>query len=730
MRHHPPRLAPPLAAAFSLFVAAFAVAQDTPTRFVAKDPMVRLRVDDLPALLAALPQTRLGKLFAARDVAAAIEQGRSNYVAKQMRWAHAVDRLLELDPARATVEMLVQREVIDLDWRDLASAALMATRLGDVDRNGVQTTMVIEPLAAVEGRLAQRFERLTGRLRTIAADADHPANLQLGADKVDGLPALVLSPRDGQDERWRYGPPPGAWLLHVPGQFVGGDGKAERVGRCVARRASDAAVPGISLQIDMLAYMDMLGGIGAGDPSVVAVMRALGLDIVRKFDWQLRLHGALLQDDIGLAVDGKPGGVLGALLDGMAPLVDQPLPEHGLLQLRAGFDVPTLIVAIDELLQQAEMPTLGEMGVVEDLRRAWTGGVALAVVRPAPGGLVPRLYASFGIVDQDAFSRLIARLHELPGLQPKQVTYEGKTCVQLRLDGAPPALQPSYCLQDGVVHFAESGISLRAMLKAAGGGAPPALDVGDAPRPDGPGAALPGFDLRFDGAAIHSALHELWLPIADTFIPMNDSMQPLVPMEGMPEPSAVAPHMRPGRGVLRRSPERIVLSMSGTAGGPELHVLLAAHGPLLSGPMTWSWKWQTEALQYELATIQLQRLHAAIGTFQQRTGKVPDSLGELLAAGDLADATLLRLPDDEETEPVVHEGKEVARTSFRYFPDGEKMSPQGQEIVARATSLRKLGWRRIVLADDGTLHDSWEAMQWAAPGGGAVELAPAVDADK
>jgi len=699
----PCRLVPPIAAALSLFAAVSA--QDAPIRFAPIDPMIRLSICDAPALRAALPNTHLGRLFAEPEVAAAIATGRDHYVAKVQAWTSTVDRLLQLDPGRATVEALELREVMDLDWRDLATAELVATRLDGSEWSGVQTTLLLEPVAAAEGKLARRFERLQARLRAIAADADHAANLRLDGDKVDGFPALVLTARDMDKDEYRYGAPPGAWLLHLPGQFAGGDGKVGLVGKCAPTPPAAAA---ISLQIGILGYLDLLGGAGAANVQVQTVRKALGLDAAGAIRWQLRPVGELLQDDIALALTGRPGGVLGALLDGIAPLVDQPLPEHGLLQLRCAFDVAELTAAIDELLALGDAPTLADTGIAEDLKQAWTGGMALAIARPAPGGLMPRLYASFGIADAQAFGRLIARLRELPELQPKDVKYEGRPCVQLRIDGAPAALQPSYCLQDGVVHFAESGLSLRALLKAQANGTPPALDVGDAPRPEGPGAALPGFDLRFDGAAIHAAIHELWLPLGSSMLGTGASGQPLVPMAEMPEPEVVTRHLRPGRGVLRRSPDQVVLGMSGTAGGPELHVLLAAYGPLLSGPMTQSWSWQTDALRYDLAHVQLQAVHAALTRFRERTGKAPASFGELLASGDLADASLLLLPGDDSAEPVLHDGREVARTSFAYFPDGKQMSPQGEEILARVATLHSIAWRGLALADDGVLHDTWD----------------------
>lgn len=697
-----PRLLAPIAATFCLLSPA---AQAPNIRFEPTEPMIRLSISDAPALLAALPGLHLGRLFAEPEVASAIEVGRRNYTGRIRSWTSAVDRLLQLEPARGTIAILMQREIVELDWRDLLTAELIATRLPDTERSTVQTTLLLEPVAAAEGRLAQRFEQLAARLRGLAAGPAQAAKVQVGSDKVDGYPALVLKAA-GEPEDYVF-QPPGAWLLHLPGQFAGGEGAAEAAGKCVPVPPMPA---GISLQIGMRGYLDLISGVRVANQEVQTMLRALGLDHVTALSWQLRPAGELLQDEISLLLDGKVGGVLAALLDSTAPLVDQPLPEHALLQLRCAFDVGALIAAVDELLTLADMDTLSEAGVAEDLKLAWTGGMAFGITRPAAGGFVPRLYASFGIVDAAAFGRLITRLQQLPGLQPKEVTYEGQPCVQLRIDGAPPVLQPSFCLQDGVAHFAESGLSLRALLKARGNGAAPALDVGSAPRPEGPGAVVPNFDLRFDGAAIHTALHELWLPLGGSLLAGGMNNVPLVPMAEMPDVEVVVPHLRPGRGVLRRAADRITLAMSGTAGGPEMHVLLTAHGPLLSGPMTGGWSWQGDALRYDLAELHLQALHAAFGSFRERTGKFPATLGELLQSGDLADAQMLVLPGDDRTEPVMHDGKELARTSFRYFADGQTMKPQGEEVVVRIATLHPIGWRSVVLDADGGVHDSWSGL--------------------
>ncbi len=167
MAHTPLRLAPHIAAAFSLLTVV--TAQDAPIRFVPKDPMIRLSACDAPALLAALPSMHLGKLFAEPEVAAAIELGHRNYVAKVMRWTRVVDRLAGIAPDKVDIQARLQRQVFDLDWRDLRSGELIAVRL-DERRFGLQSMLLLEPTAAAEGRLAQRFEAVANGLRAVADD--------------------------------------------------------------------------------------------------------------------------------------------------------------------------------------------------------------------------------------------------------------------------------------------------------------------------------------------------------------------------------------------------------------------------------------------------------------------------------------------------------------------------------------------------------------------------------
>src|SRR5262249_54851509 len=153
-------------------------------------------------------------------------------------------------------------------------------------------------------------------------------------------------------------------------------------------------------------------------------------------------------------------------------------------------------------------------------------------------------------------------LAKLPGesVTRKEVTYEGTSCTVLTISGAPAAFRPTYCTIDGVLHVAESALSMRAFLKArAGGGG--AMAIGDAPVPAGDGDLLPTFDVRCDEQALYRAFHAVWLPLVK-LIPFDDDM-PLLRPDEMPAPDAVLPLLSRSRGVLRRQGKTYRLQQQG-----------------------------------------------------------------------------------------------------------------------------------------------------------------------
>jgi hypothetical protein len=699
---------------FAAFLSMFAVAaQDSPVRFQPKSGPIRLACDDLPGLCAALQNGPLGRLCAEPDTRAAIEQGLRGWLAPAQQWLALLDRLTELQPGAASLDELLVAEFYRTDWRAWRSIDLCAIA-GEGHEAQPRTVLMLEATAAAAPGLMDRYTALAKRLRQEPALLGHLTLAK--AQQVLGQPGLVFTHGDhGDPDAAGDGPPapadvgPGEvpaniayWLAAAPGQFVGGDGDPADSG---AFAPTTPSTPGLHLAFDLRWYCQMMLGFLGNDPreQIQNVENALGTGHVQDLRWRLHAQDGLLAEDLRLCSDGPPSGLLAALVLGMAPPPEQPLPERTLLQWRCSFDLPKLAEAIDGLLQLAALPTLTELDLVGDLRSALTGGVALGVARPAPGSLVPRLYVSFGIGDQAAAERLLARLQELPGLETKSLELDGRPCTQMRLDGLPAALQPTWAFERNVLHVAESGLSLRALWKAKG------RPFGNlkAPRPIGKGA-LPGFELQWHAGEIHAALAEIWLPFYEkTILADHAAAKGTVPTADLPEAKLVLEHLGLGRGVLRRDGHDLVLAMLGPTGGPEMQALISAWGPMISGQMVEQWRWQRTNAQHELGKAQMAKVHAALVAFEKRTGKRPATLGELVQGGDLADASFLLLPGETQAEPVLHEGKEVAKSSFRYFANGVEVTPESEKVQVVLIALRAADWRRLAMDREGTVHEGW-----------------------
>lgn len=690
----------PLAAALAALLAAAPAQEQPATRridFVPQREMVRLAVHDLPALLERSAATPLGTLFAEADVRAAFDTGAANYHRKVRAFLDLVEAAQRIDASLVDADALATHAVYSLDWRDFRSVSLSAV-VGDADPQPFPLTLLrLYPKPEAEGRLQQRFAGLTGAL------AKHAELEPAPEQEIDGHPACVLRQRGAGFGL--PGAPQGLWLLHLPGLFASATGRPADAGRCAP---ATPAEPGIELVIDLLAYVELMATLTGEMPEEMqTTLRVTGAGQTGAFRWLVDTADGLVRDRMSLELKGRPEGLLRAILEGMAPLPAQPLPDGALLQLRLAIDVRQLLAVFDDLLAAADLPSTTRLGIDEDLRKAWTGGLALALCRPAGTGVVPRIYASFGIADREAAGRLLDQLRKFDGVGVKDVEYEGKPSTQLLPGGAPPAIQPAYCLDGDVLHFAETGASLRALLKAVATGKGEAMDVGDAPLPKGPGTPLPTFDLRYDGAAIWSAIHEVWEPLWRlTMRSENNGFDaPLVPADDGPDVRTVVPHLRAGRGVMRRLPDRIVLETNGTLGGPFLTAFVAAYGPMFSGPMTSQWEWQCRQLSRRVGTLQLQKVHEAIEAFAKRTGKRPASLGELVAAKDL-DIALLSIPGSK-TEPVTHDGRELGVTSFRYYAEPIEIAPEGNPLKAVLVELQPMPYQRLVLCESGTIEELW-----------------------
>jgi len=690
-----PRVAVPVAL---VVLPCAAIAQEPPVRFVLKNPpIVRVAVTDLPGFVSAAQSTKLGRMLADPDVFDTFAGGVERFWNEPRRWADATRALEALDANRVDEDELVQRELWTLDWRTLKSAALVATQKDGSAAGAFQTTMLFEPTAGAEADLTQRFERLADAVWTKLGEATPAATTT-----IDGFPARVTAKAKShdQDEPMEA---VGAWYLHLPGQFAAGDGAPTDAGHC---RATAAEPPAVAVEVDVAAYLAFLQSF-LGEPPFGKTLRALGVADRCRLAWRVAPKAALLQDEITLEL-GKLGGLFAALVHATAPLVDQPLPEGALLQLHCAFDVRELIAVVDQLLDDEGLPTLTKLGVAGDLDKAWTGGIALGVCAPT-GSLVPRVFLSLGVVDAEALDRLLAKLVEATGLEKREVVFDEQKCFQLKIPDAPPALAPTWCVQGNTLHVAESGVGMRALLKAVAAKAPRLLDVGDTPRPDGQGAIVPGFDLRFDAAAMYAAYRDTWLPpleLVTSAAARGIGGSPLLQRNDLPDARTAAEHLGRGRGVLRHTPDRLVLTTNGATGGPLLTALLFTLGPTLSPNLVWSWQWSTNSTWEQVKTVKLERTHAAIEAFRNRTGKRPESLADLIGV-ELPDATMLHVEGDATTEPLVRDGKEIGRTSFRYYRDGIEVAPERERVKVHLVAITAGQWTRLAVGIDGTVHEGF-----------------------
>jgi hypothetical protein len=288
--------------------------------------------------------------------------------------------------------------------------------------------------------------------------------------------------------------------------------------------------------------------------------------------------------------------------------------------------------------------------------------VALGVTAPAPGGLIPRLYLSLGIADGEAMQRAVASaikpLEETGVI--KQIDYDGVACSILQFPDLPQGIQPAFCMHDGALHIAESGRSLRALLKAQASG-DEAMDIGDAPVADGKGDLVPHFDLRYAPAVIYKSYHQTWLPL---FAMANAVAQPpALQRADLPAVDVIEDYCSPGRGILRRDDRRYTLQMLSPLGGPELAALAMTFGPMLSGFNT---DYAVTTLTQRFAEQKLNGIAEPLQTFHKSNGRWPTDLPELYAAARLpADALLI--PGDDLAETVTLANGDQIRTSFRYF---------------------------------------------------------------
>ncbi|HEU4419577.1 MAG TPA: hypothetical protein VFT55_11605, partial [Planctomycetota bacterium] len=395
-------------------------------------------------------------------------------------------------------------------------------------------------------------------------------------------------------------------------------------------------------------------------------------------------------------------GLVGALLAGKAALPAQPLPAAALAQLRCGVDLPMLF----ESARTAGLDELAPEQLAKLVRSALTGGIAIGVCAPAPGGVIPRLYVSLDIADDKAAGELLAFVAQ--GRKTKEVTYEDVPCTVLELPDAPPALQPTWCRVGDVLHIAESPLSMRAFLKARAQGGDKggdAMDVGDAPLPQGTGEVLPGFDVRCDEQQLYATFHKVWLPLLKLVADRGEA-KPLVGEEEMPSPDAVLPHLGKSRGVLRRDGKVFRLQQLGALGGVEAAAVAMTWGPFLSG--LFHSDWSLEQVESAIGKHQLQGVWAALETFQEENKRWPNDLAELFADKKVPVDALL-MPGDQKAEAVALPAGDArtVKTSFRYFKGGVDVNVNGnqQKMLLIAITPRRYG--RPMLGVDGSIPEVW-----------------------
>ncbi len=651
--------------------------------------MVLLEVGDLGGIRQALPTTRVGKLLADEVVAAAWDKGAKHYRAlvaeRAAVWDLAKRLEVELPPyvSAASVERLLWQNWPRIELQDMQHVVVAAV-LAEGQRQLPRSMVAVRCQPKAEGRWTKMFDAAAAELRRI--DWLRPTE----ATTIDSHPAHVFEPNLSQEERNFGVEPLGTWMLHLPGTFAFGTGRPEDCG------SVGEAVPGsqgASLRVDPRGYVQLLTNLNG----FVVPTAALGLDNLQHLRWSATQHGELVHDELEVAFDGAPRGLLGALLLGNAPLPAQALPQGGLLQLRLSIDLPQALATLRELLgDELQLPAT----VLDRLPQALTGGLAIGVAAPAPGGLVPRLYLTLGVADAKVATELLqAMLPTSDLLQP--VTYDGVACTTLRSKELPAAFSPTWCLHDGKLHIAESALSLRAFLRAQGDG--DAMAVGEATPAAAPGEALTSCELRSDPAAIYRNYRDVWLPLYEAMASRErGAVQPVIRRDDLPEAAAMAEWLPPTRAVLHRDGDRFVLSHTGTVGGPLLTALAMAWGPLLSG--SFHTDYTVQMLGEAIAQRQLTLAWTALEAFHKANQRWPQDLGELLRSGSLPpDALQLPASIAGENEPVVMsaDGANDLRSAYRYFPTPVEIDANGVPAKARLISLRPLQWHRCVLTETG-----------------------------
>lgn len=666
----------------------------------AATPLVTIRAEGVQDLLKAWPSSRLGKLLADEDCVAAATAVR-NYTARNIARQRAViasftssDMLTDLEPWEyANLYTAGETDIWQM-FRFPVAEVTRAEMLIAITEGGTAfaapnfvTALSCSP--RYEGRWTQAFEQEATSRR------NSPLYKELVGTKIDGFPAYGFQAPEVSDEN-NYLDPNALtkWMLHMPGTFVYGSGEAYSLAKTASTPSGNVAE--IAMDLDLQAYVAMfqraMGGMVMGMPEE---FRLLGLDGLKTMQWRGQFVGDRIQDEFSFELTDTPKGMIGALLTGTAELPAQALPDGALAQVRTAINLKMLADVIPVLTDDIEVPE----EVVNEVVKAFDGGIALSCCAPAPGGVIPRIYATLGIADEAALTGLFEQFltDKLP---TTKVKYSGIDCTVLKIPDLPNGIQPAFCRVGGKLHIAESALSLRAFLKAQEDDVV-AMEIDDAPMPQGNGEAISSFDLRFDEAALYDSFYTHWLPLYELAFGVHGGP---VSRKDLPEPEVVAEYVGKTRGVLRKSGNRYTLSMLGALGGPETAALLMTWGPMICPNMN---DYQTEQLAQRLARQKLSKVQVAIEAFEKREQRRPKDLAELFTAQKLADDALLMPMDDMAEEFVLPDGRKL-QSSYRYFPQPVTfVTGTGDDEPTVMIEIRTHNYGRATLTTKGSTPEAY-----------------------
>ena len=658
-------------------------ATDDATRLLA-----RLRASGVQRLVEHFPQTRLGKLAADPDVAEAVDRLLANE-SMQRRRGRAVTALaaeleVELEPwmignlytntdlSRLFEFPLPQVRALELSARLRGEAQEAMFRAPD-------TSILVACTPRHEGRMTQVFEREAQQLERA------PWFTRQMDAKIGGFPAYVFTPPESEQNDYQA---PGLWMQHLPGTFAYGTGNPD-TGIDLARSIAEATAGDgeVAMFMDLQLYMNMFGRMGMGVPTEFA---ALGFDKLKSLTWSARFQGELLLDQLVLEMtEETPTGLVGALVNGSGTPPAQALPKGAIAQLRTMVEMTELTKSLTALGDDLPLPPM----VLEKIAQALDGGAALGICAPMPGGLIPRIHLSLGIADREVLDELLQKLVLGRNRPFKKVRYGDTECTILKIPNLPQGIQPAFCVIDGVLHVAESGRSLRAFLKSQKQDVV-AMNVRNAPLPEGPGEQVTSFDLRLDEVELYRAYRNIWLPLFE----LTNSQSTALRRDDMPPVDLVAEHCGTSRGALFKDGRRFVVRHLGALGGPEMAAVAMTYGPILTAN---SGNYAVDQIAYLVASHKLQAVYEQFEKFEQREQRRPKDLAELFAAQQLADDALLMPVDDLAEQFTLPDGRKL-RTSFRYFPETVEVTNFNGDTDMILVEIRPHSYNRACLSSSGS----------------------------